>query len=41
MSELNELITHATDEAQLLQGACDILVSQGGLELAWVRWPDP
>jgi len=41
LSDINELITRAADEDQLLRGACDILVSRGGLELAWVGWPDP
>jgi GAF domain-containing protein len=34
--QCNRALVHATDEQELLQSVCQILVSEGGLRLAWV-----
>ena len=36
LNQCNRALIHATDEAELLQSVCQILVEVGGLRLAWV-----
>jgi PAS domain S-box-containing protein len=38
LSRCNEALMHATDEAQLLDEICEIVVSVGGYPLAWVGY---
>lgn len=38
LSRCNEALLHATDEAQLLDEICEIVVSVGGYRLAWVGY---
>jgi PAS domain S-box-containing protein len=35
------LVTSSVDEASLLQGLCDVMVSEGGYSLAWIGVPSP
>jgi PAS domain S-box-containing protein len=37
--DINQLITHASDPAQLLQDACEILVNTRGYQLVWIGNP--
>ena len=40
LARSNQLIAQAPDEQAMLQGICDMTVSDGGLRLAWVGCPD-
>lgn len=40
LSAGNEALVRATDEAQLLDAACRVIVEQGGYRMAWVGYAD-
>ncbi len=40
LSKCNESLVRATDEAQLLQSICDLLVEHGGYRFAWVGFAE-
>ena len=40
LSRCNEALVHATDEAQLLNQICEIVVQVGGYRLAWVGYAE-
>lgn len=40
LSACNESLVHALDEQELLTAICQVLVSTGGYQFAWVGYPD-
>ena len=40
LSEVNQILVHASDEAQLLQDVCRAIVENGGYRMAWVAYAD-
>ncbi len=40
LSEVNGILVHATNEIQLLQNTCDIVIETGGFSLAWVGYAE-
>ena len=40
ISQINQAITHITDEKTLFHKACDIAVSNGKFDLSWIGTPD-
>lgn len=40
LSDVNKTLVHATDEAQLLEDVCRIIVEQGGYRMTWVAYAD-
>ena len=41
ISNCNQVLVHATDEASLLHQLCDVIVTDGGYRMAWVGFSDP
>jgi PAS domain S-box-containing protein len=41
ISNCNQVLVHATDEASLLQQVCEVIVRDGGYRIAWAGVTDP